>query len=78
MQDRKNYKVLATRCGSCGCGCPTILEAENSDDLVVVGKFDELVQKSTIVSQHTGEGEAAITIPKSLLLEAVKALQSAD
>lgn len=76
MDDRKSYKVLATRCGSCGCGCPTVLEGQNSDELVIVGKLDDIVLKNTTVAHFTGDGETAIIIPKSLLLEAAKALQS--
>ena len=76
MNDTNNYKVLATRCGSCGCGCPTVLEGENSDELVIVGKLDELALKNTTVAQYTGDGEMAVVIPKSLLLEAAKALRS--
>lgn len=74
MEAGKNYKLLATKCGSCGCGCPTVLESENSDELVIVGKLDDLVAKNAAVLQYTGDGEIAVVIPKSLLLEAAKAL----
>jgi hypothetical protein len=75
MDEVRNYKVLATKCGSCGCGCPTVLEGENTDDLVVVGKIDGLVMRSAAVQAHTGDGEVAVVIPKSLLIEAAKALR---
>ena len=75
MEDVRNYKVLATKCGSCGCGCPTVLESENTDELVVVGKIDELVMRSAAVQEHTGDGEIAVVIPRSLLIEAAKALR---
>lgn len=71
----RNFKLIATaNCGSCGCGCPTVLEAENGDDLVIVGKLDELIARANAVKQHVGEGEIAVVIPKSLLLEAAKLL----
>jgi hypothetical protein len=74
MEAGKTYKVLATKCGSCDCGCPTVLEGENSDELVIVGKLDSVVLKNASVAEHTGDGEMAVVIPKSLLLEAAKAL----
>lgn len=74
METGKSYKVLAKRCGSCDCGCPTVLESGNSDELVIVGKLDSVVMKNAAVAEHTGEGEIAVVIPKSLLLEAAKAL----
>ena len=70
----KGHRVLAKVCGSCGCGCPTVLESENSDDLVIVGKLDAEVLNSSAVLKHTGKGEIAVVIPKSLLLEAARAL----
>ena len=69
------FRLLATvRCGGCGCGCPTVLEAANGEDLVIVGKLDLLTAEAAAVKQHTGDGEIAVVIPKSLLLEAAKAL----
>jgi hypothetical protein len=75
MDGVKTYKVLATKCGSCDCGCPTVLESDSTDELVVVGKIDELVMRSTEVQAHTGDGEVAVVIPRSLLIEAAKALR---
>ena len=69
------FKLVATvKCGSCGCGCPTVLEADNGEDLVIVGKLDEIVARASVVKQHVGDGEIAVVIPKSLLLEAAKSL----
>jgi hypothetical protein len=67
-------KILATRCGSCGCGCPTIFESDDKENLVIVGSIGTEILNSPIVRQHVGEGEIAVVIPKSLLLEASKAL----
>lgn len=71
------YKVLAKDCGGCGCGCPTVMEGGTPDDVVIVGKLDAMVLNSATVQKHTGEGEIAVVIPKSLLIEAAKALRLA-
>lgn len=67
-----SFRVVAKDCdhGS----CPTVLECANPDDLVVVGKLDAAVLNSPDVQKHTGDGEIAVVIPKSLLAQAVKAL----
>ena len=75
MRDTEKMKVLATRCGSCGCGCPTIIETEK-DELIVVGKLDATTSENTTIRQYTGDGEMAVVIPKTLLIEAAKALAS--
>jgi hypothetical protein len=72
--DAREHKVLAKACGACGCGCPTVLESGNPDDLVIVGKLDADVLNSASVLKHTGKGEIAVVIPKSLLIEAARAL----
>ena len=69
------YRVIATRCGSCGCGCPTVLEGENGEELVVIGKLDARVLETKAVKKHLGEDEIAVVIPKSLLLEAAKTIE---
>ena len=69
-----HHKVLAKACGACGCGCPTVLEGGNPDDLVIVGKLDAAVLNSAAVLKHTGVGEIAVVIPKSLLIQAARAL----
>ena len=68
------FRVLATSCGSCGCGCPTIMEA-GDDAIVVVGSAANALIEAAAVKCKTGEGEAAVVIPKSLLLEAIRALR---
>lgn len=75
MANDKNYKVIVSKCGSCDCGCPTVLEGDNPEELVIVGRLDSVVMANATVSQHTGDGETAIVIPRSLLLEAAKALR---
>ncbi len=68
------HKVLAKLCGSCGCGCPTVLEGVTPEDLVIVGRLDPDVLNSAAVLKHTGIGEIAVVIPKSLLIQAARAL----
>ena len=68
------FKILATLCGSCGCGCPTIMESASGDDVVIVGLTQSDLLSHAAVTGKIGEGEAAVVIPKSLLLEALKKL----
>lgn len=70
----RKFNVVATRCGSCGCGCPTIFESEDGESLVIVGTVDEITAGASAIREKTGAGEAAVVIPKSLLLEAAKHL----
>jgi hypothetical protein len=67
------FRILAASCGSCGCGCPTIMEADN-DAVVVVGSATDPLLEAAAVKGKTGDGEAAIVIPKRLLIEAMLAL----
>jgi hypothetical protein len=67
-----SFRVVAKDCGL--GSCPTVLECANPDDLVVVGKLDAVVLNSPDVQKHTGDGEIAVVIPKSLLVQAAKAL----
>ena len=69
------FRVLATRCGSCGCGCPTIMEAPN-DAIVIIGSSASSLIDAAAVKEKTGDGEAAVVIPKSLLIEALRLLQA--
>jgi len=70
----KDFRLVATvRCTD-SCCCPTVLEAGTGEDLVIVGKLDEIVAGASAVKQHVGEGEIAVVIPKSLLIEAAKSL----
>jgi hypothetical protein len=66
------FAVIAKGC--VGGGCPTVMEGGEPDDLIVVGKLDAVVLNSEAVQKHTGEGEIAVVIPKSLLIQAAKAL----
>jgi hypothetical protein len=70
----EDFRILATRCGSCGCGCPTIMESADGHSIVIVGDVGDPALSSDSVQAKIGEGETAIMIPKSLLLEALKAL----
>ena len=69
------FRILASRCGSCGCGCPTIMQAGN-DSIVVVGSIASAFLEATAVRERTGDGEAAVVIPKSLLIEALRLLET--
>ena len=69
------FRVLATRCGSCGCGCPTIMEAPD-DSIVIIGSTADFLVENAVVKQKIGKGEAAVVIPKSLLIEALHSLQA--
>jgi len=69
------FRVLATRCGSCGCGCPTIMEAPN-DSIVIIGSTANVLVGNAAVKKKIGNDEAAVVIPKSLLIEALRSLQA--
>lgn len=69
----EKFRVLASSCGSCGCGCPTVVEA-GDDAVVVVGSTTSALVEAAAVKRMTGVGEAAVVIPKSLLIEAIHAL----
>ena len=69
------FRVLATRCGGCDCGCPTILEATD-DSIVIIGSSTSSLIDAAAVKEKTGNGEAAVVIPKSLLIEALRSLQT--
>jgi hypothetical protein len=70
----KKFEVVASLCGSCSCGCPTIFASEDGENLVVVGRVDENTAGASAIRGMTGTGEAAVVIPRSLLLEAAKRL----
>ena len=70
----EKFRVLASSCGSCGCGCPTVIEA-GDDAIVVVGSATSALVDAATVRRMTGAGEAAVVIPKSLLIEAIHALR---
>ena len=67
------FAVIAKECKG-AAACPTVLESRNSEELVIVGKLDAFVLNSPDVQKHTGDGEIAVVIPKSLLMQAARAL----
>lgn len=73
----KEFQLIAGRCGSCGCGCPAILEAANGQDIVIIGDAASALLSSAEVQQRIGSGEAAIVISKQLLREALSRLEKA-
>lgn len=66
------FRVI-TKCGTFSA-CPTVLESSDTSELVIVGKLDANVLNSLDVQKHTGEGEIAVVVPKTLILQAAKAL----
>lgn len=70
----KKFTVVATRCGNCGCGCPTIFESDDGENLVIIGVADPMTAGAAAIREKIGAGEAAVMIPRSLLIEAAKRL----
>ncbi|MEM7775853.1 MAG: hypothetical protein AAF732_09610 [Pseudomonadota bacterium] len=66
------FRILAKLCDPCCDNCPTIMESADGQSVVVVGKIGDPSVSSDEVKRHIGDGEAAVIIPKSLLLEAMK------
>ena len=73
---KEEFTVLASLCGSCGCGCPTLMESADGKSIVVVGEIDSSLLENKSVSDKVGKGETAVVIPKSVLLEAIKTMNS--
>ena len=72
LRKAERFRVVAK---GCRVGrCPTVLESDNRNELVVVGKLDANVLNSLDVQKHTSEGEIAVVIPKKLLMQAAKSL----
>jgi len=46
------------------------------DSIVIVGSIANSLVEAAAVKEKTGVGEAAVVIPKSLLIEALQALQA--
>jgi hypothetical protein len=46
------------------------------DSVVIVGAAASSLLDAAAVKERTGSGEAAVVIPRSLLVEALKALQA--
>ncbi|ADP70128.1 hypothetical protein Rvan_0852 [Rhodomicrobium vannielii ATCC 17100] len=72
------FEILAARCGDsgCGCGCPTIMQA--GDDVVIVGDGASRLIEAASVRERIGEGEAAVVIPRALLVEALANLRQRE
>jgi len=73
MQEGK-LRVLAGRCHTDSC-CPTILENADGAEIVIVGDALNELLGSPDVKQRIGAGEAAIVIPRTILIEALKSLE---
>ncbi len=71
----KEFKVLAGRCHTSSC-CPAIMESRENGEIVIVGDALSGLLASPEVKDRIGEGEAAIVIPRALLLEALKSMNS--
>lgn len=70
---KSELRVLATRCHTDTC-CPTVMLSENGTDIVIVGNSAHALLSSQTVTGKVGENEAAVVIPRDLLLEAAGAL----
>ena len=70
---KSGLRVLATRCHTANC-CPTVMVSETGTEMVIVGHSDHALLTSPAVNEKVGEREAAIVIPRDLLLEAAAAL----
>jgi hypothetical protein len=46
------------------------------DSVIIVGSAANALLDAAAVKEKTGSGEAAVVIPRSLLIEALKALQA--
>jgi hypothetical protein len=64
-----SLRVLATRCHTSSC-CPTIMGSADGGEVVIVGSVASALLASASVKERVGAEEAAVVIPKSLLLEA--------
>ena len=64
------FRVLAARCHTDSC-CPIIMERRGSDEIVIVGDALNELLASPDVKRKIGEGEAAVVIPRTLLIEAL-------
>lgn len=62
-------RVLAIRCHTSSC-CPAIMVSPDGQELVIVGSVASALLANSSVQKRLGAGEAAVVIPKSLLLEA--------
>jgi hypothetical protein len=72
---KNELRILATLCHTATC-CPTVIESQNSDEIIIVGDAVSALLASPIVTAKIGQSEAAVVIPKDLLLEAMRVLRS--
>jgi hypothetical protein len=70
---KSELRVLATRCHTASC-CPTIFVSGNGNDIIIVGDAASALLNAPIVRGKTGRDEAAVVIPRELLVEAMKSL----
>ncbi|MGO9486184.1 MAG: hypothetical protein ACLPX9_16640 [Rhodomicrobium sp.] len=70
---KQQLRVLASRCHTATC-CPTILECRDSGEIIIVGDALNALLASPAVKRKIGEGEAAVVIPRAVLIEALKSL----
>jgi hypothetical protein len=70
---KAEMRVLATRCHTSSC-CPTVMLSETGTEIVIVGNSAHALLSSPAVSEKVGVHEAAIVIPRDLLLEAAEAV----
>ena len=70
---KNTLRVLAASCHTDSC-CPVIMESQESDEIVIVGDAMNDLPACRDVKRKIGEGEAAVVIPRSLLLEALRKL----
>ncbi len=66
-------RVLATLCHTSSC-CPMIMESSCGEEVVIVGSIAAALLSSASFQERVGAGEAAVVIPKSLLIEAFNEL----
>jgi len=72
---KAGLRVLAARCHTSSC-CPAIMES--GEEIVIVGDPKSLIIAGTDIQERVGMAEAAVVIPKSLLLEAFQALSQSN
>jgi len=70
---KKELRVLAGCCHTATC-CPSIMESGESEEIVIVGDALNGLLASPDVKRKIGKGEAAVVIPRALLIEALKSL----
>ncbi len=72
MQKNK-LRALAAYCRTDSCR-PVIMERQEGDEIVIAGDASNDLLASADVKRQIGEGEAAVVIPGTLLIEALRKL----